>query len=66
MKLCILLDWLETLKVITVDLEWLSRSVGQYKLVSVRKYALCPDEAICDLGYPDELMTIDVTQQSFM
>ncbi|XP_017782878.1 PREDICTED: intracellular protein transport protein USO1-like [Nicrophorus vespilloides] len=59
-------DWLETLKVITVDLEWLSRSVGQYKLVSVRKYALCPDEAICDLGYPDELMTIDVTQQSFM
>ena len=43
--------WLEALKVVTVDIEWLSRSVGQYNLLSLRPLPLCSDDTIDNLGY---------------
>lgn len=50
-------SWLEALKVIAVDIEWLSRSVGQYKVLSLRPFALCSEDLLDHLGYPDELIT---------
>lgn len=47
--------WLEKYKVVTVDIEWLSRSVGRYKILSVRPYLWCSDDNIDDLGYPNYL-----------
>lgn len=49
-------SWLEALKVITVDIEWLSRSVGQYKVLSLRPFALCSEDSLDNLGYPDEMV----------
>lgn len=60
--------WLEALKVVTVDIEWLSRSVGQYNLLSLRPFTLCSDDTIDNLGYPPELtanMTYSFSQQTF-
>ncbi|GJQ70625.1 hypothetical protein Trydic_g23016 [Trypoxylus dichotomus] len=48
--------WLERLKVVTVDVEWLSRSVGQFQLLSLKPFSLCSDDNIADLGYPEELL----------
>ncbi|KAG5880659.1 hypothetical protein JTB14_022821 [Gonioctena quinquepunctata] len=47
--------WLETYKTVTVDIEWLSKSVGRYKLLSVRPYIWCSDDNLDDLGYPPYL-----------
>lgn len=44
------------LKVVTVDLEWLSRSVGQYETLSLRPFTLCSEDNIGDLGYPEQLL----------
>lgn len=49
-------SWLEALKVITVDIEWLSRSVGQYKVMSLKPFALCSEDLLDGLGYPEELL----------
>lgn len=49
-------SWLETFKVITVDIEWLSRSVGQYKVMSLRPFALCSEDLLDNLGYPEEMV----------
>ncbi|XP_044268828.1 uncharacterized protein LOC123014008 [Tribolium madens] len=60
--------WLEALKVVTVDLEWLSRSVAQYQVLSLRPFTLCSDNSIDSLGYPPELvvdMTYSFSQQTF-
>lgn len=40
---------------ITVDIEWLTRSVGQYRVLSLRPFALCSDDLLNSLGYPEEL-----------
>ncbi|EFA04146.2 uncharacterized protein LOC103313062 [Tribolium castaneum] len=50
--------WLEALKVVTVNLEWLSRSVGQYKVLSLRPFTIYSDDSISidSLGYPPELV----------
>nr|XP_023011827.1 uncharacterized protein LOC111502085 isoform X1 [Leptinotarsa decemlineata] len=47
--------WLETYKTVTVDIEWLSKSVGRYKLLSIRPYIWCSDDHLDDLGYPPNL-----------
>ncbi|CAH0557880.1 unnamed protein product [Brassicogethes aeneus] len=47
---------LEKYKCVTVDLEWISKSVAQYRLTSVRPYLLCSEDLICDLGYPQPLL----------
>lgn len=49
-------SWLEKFKVITVDIEWLSRSVGQYKIVSLKPFALCSEDLLDNLDYPDEMI----------
>lgn len=49
-------NWLEQLKVISVDIEWLSRSVGQYKIINVRPYRLCSEDTLDNLGYPEEMV----------
>lgn len=49
-------SWLETLKIVTVDIEWLSRSVGQYKILSFRPFALCSEDLLDNLGYPEEMV----------
>lgn len=62
------LAWLETLKVVTVDIEWFSRSVGQYKVLSVRPFTICSENSIDSLGYPPDLvanMTFSSSQQTF-
>ncbi|XP_066250857.1 breast cancer type 1 susceptibility protein homolog isoform X2 [Euwallacea similis] len=49
--------WLENFKTVTVDVEWLSSCIGQYKIVSCRPFLAAGDESvICNLGYPDTLM----------
>ncbi|XP_056633690.1 RING finger protein PFF0165c-like isoform X1 [Diorhabda sublineata] len=48
--------WLEKYEVVTVDIEWLSRSVGRYKILSVRPYLWCSDDNIEKLGYPIDLI----------
>ncbi|XP_066142054.1 interaptin-like isoform X2 [Euwallacea fornicatus] len=49
--------WLENFKIVTVDVEWLSSCIGQYKIVSCRPFLAAGDESvICNLGYPDALM----------
>uniref|UniRef100_A0A6P7F707 Breast cancer type 1 susceptibility protein homolog n=1 Tax=Diabrotica virgifera virgifera TaxID=50390 RepID=A0A6P7F707_DIAVI len=47
--------WLEKYKIVTVDIEWLSRSVGRYKVISVRPYIWCSDDLLDDIGYPSYL-----------
>ncbi|XP_065162936.1 uncharacterized protein [Atheta coriaria] len=49
-------DWTDKLHVATVDFEWLTRSIGAYKLNSLRRFALCTDESLCELGYPEHLL----------
>lgn len=49
-------SWLESFKVITVDIEWLSRSVGQYKIMSLRPFALCSEDLLDSLGYPEDMI----------
>ncbi|KAK5646566.1 hypothetical protein RI129_005030 [Pyrocoelia pectoralis] len=49
-------EWLEKLKVVTVDLEWLSRSVGHFQTSRLRPFALCSEESFSDLSYPAELL----------
>ncbi|XP_060517662.1 breast cancer type 1 susceptibility protein-like [Cylas formicarius] len=49
-------SFLEDYKTVTVDIEWLTKCIGQYKIVSFRPYLLCSDELICDLGYPSVLI----------
>ncbi|XP_018335069.1 breast cancer type 1 susceptibility protein homolog [Agrilus planipennis] len=56
--------WLETLRTVTVDLEWLSRSVGQYQLQNLRQFTLCSEDSICELGYPAVLTAEVTTSQS--
>ncbi|KRT80531.1 hypothetical protein AMK59_6735 [Oryctes borbonicus] len=48
--------WLEVFKVVTVDIEWLSRSVAQFQLLSLKPFSLCSDDNISQLGYPEELL----------
>lgn len=43
-------------QIMAVDIEWLSETVGQYKITSVRPYTLCSDENIENYGYPMELI----------
>jgi hypothetical protein len=60
--------WLDALKVVTVDIEWLSRSVGQYQILSLRPFVLCSEDYIERLGYPPQLlvnMTYSASQQTF-
>lgn len=58
MFIFIILAWLEEVHIITVDIEWLSRVVGQYQVTSVRPFVLCLDEQIEDLGYPPSLIAV--------
>lgn len=51
--------WFEDKHIITVDIEWLSRTVGQYQLCSIRPFMLCSEEGIEDLGYPSHLLAVD-------
>lgn len=53
---CFLSVWLENFQVVTVDIEWLCRSVGQYKLLSIRPFALCSDDNFAELNYPPDLL----------
>nr|CAI5828985.1 unnamed protein product [Callosobruchus analis] len=48
--------WLEQYKVVTIDIEWLSKSIGRYKQISFRPYILCSDETLDELNYPDHLV----------
>lgn len=58
-------SWLEMYKVITVDIEWLSRSVGQYKLMSLKPFALCTEDHLLDnLGYPEEMVSSLISSSS--
>lgn len=54
--LIVSVDWTDKLHVATVDFEWLTRSIGAYKLNSLRRFALCTDESLCELGYPEHLL----------
>jgi len=48
---------LDNFKTVTVDVEWLSSCIGQYKIVSFRPYLVTGDEsAIGELGYPPVLI----------
>ncbi|RZC38514.1 BRCT domain containing protein [Asbolus verrucosus] len=55
----------EVFRVITVDVDWLSRSVGQYTLHGLRPFTLCSEDNIDDLEYPPELLSNNV-QISFL
>ncbi|XP_049822480.1 uncharacterized protein LOC109604354 isoform X2 [Aethina tumida] len=48
--------YLEKYRCITVDLEWISKSVAQYKLTSVRPFLLCSEDYLSQLRYPQELL----------
>lgn len=48
--------WRETYQILVVDIEWLSRTVGQYQVASVRPFVLCLEDGIDDLGYPYPLI----------
>ncbi|XP_018575179.1 uncharacterized protein LOC108913978 isoform X2 [Anoplophora glabripennis] len=47
--------WVEKYKTVTVDIEWLSKCVGQYKILSIRPYVWCSEDNLGDLGYPSAL-----------
>lgn len=62
---CLLfVDLLQNLKVITVDLEWLTRSIGQYKLGSLVPYTLCSENSLDSLNYPEELLLDETIEES--
>ncbi|KAF5303195.1 hypothetical protein FQA39_LY10108 [Lamprigera yunnana] len=50
--------WLKTLRVVTVDLDWLAHSVGQYEVLSLTCYSMCGEESIGQLSYPDHLLKV--------
>ncbi|KAJ8917481.1 hypothetical protein NQ315_005530 [Exocentrus adspersus] len=50
--------WVEQYKTVTVDLEWLSKCVGQYKVLSIRPYIWCSEDHLNDLGYPPFLTEV--------
>ncbi|KAF5304713.1 hypothetical protein FQA39_LY09490 [Lamprigera yunnana] len=56
--------WLKTLKVVTVDLDWLVHSTGQYEVLSLTCYSMCGEESLGQLPYPDHLLK--VASQSFI
>ncbi|GLV38942.1 hypothetical protein CBL_05940 [Carabus blaptoides fortunei] len=49
-------NWRAKYRILVVDIEWLSRTVGQYQVASVRPFVLCIEEDIEDLGYPYPLI----------
>ncbi|XP_045470294.1 uncharacterized protein LOC123677674 isoform X2 [Harmonia axyridis] len=52
-------NWLQSYRIITVDINWLSLSVSRYKILSLRPHLLCSDDSIDELGYPSNLV-VDV------
>ncbi|KAF5294158.1 hypothetical protein FQR65_LT10869 [Abscondita terminalis] len=57
-------NWFETLKVLTVELEWLSRSVGKFEPLSLKPFAMWYEESMTDLAYPSALLE-DVPYSTF-
>lgn len=47
-----------------MDIEWLTRSVGQYEVLSLSSYNLCSDELLHKLGYPPQLLGATLTSLS--
>ncbi|XP_050306848.1 uncharacterized protein LOC126743683 [Anthonomus grandis grandis] len=49
--------WFEIYKAVTVDIEWLTRCLTQYRLESFRPFLISgPESDICDLEYPPTLI----------
>ncbi|CAG9863225.1 unnamed protein product [Phyllotreta striolata] len=44
--------WLEKYKLVTVDIEWFSKSIGRYTVLSIRPYIWCSDDTLESLDYP--------------
>ncbi|CAG9823560.1 unnamed protein product [Phaedon cochleariae] len=59
-------NWLELYRTVTVDMEWLSRSVGRYKILNIRKYVWCSDDNLEDYGYPAHLVeSLDSSSEQY-
>ncbi|KAJ8952418.1 hypothetical protein NQ318_014510, partial [Aromia moschata] len=50
--------WVEQYRTVTVDIEWLCRCIGQYRMVSLRPYISGSEVNLDNLRYPPQLTEI--------